>query len=122
MVPPVETGAWLDDLLERVSGARAQLAGLAGIDDATRGPAAHDLARALSAEMARVLADLAWESPAARASARAAGERFDSHVLAAGLLEASDASPGSVVELVARGLIRLSADVERLARSRSLPA
>jgi hypothetical protein len=116
----VETGQWLDDLLTRVSGARQGLSDLGGVDDATRGPMAHELAQSLSVDINGLLDGLAWESPAARAAARAAGERFDSHVLAAGLLEASHAAPASVVEVVARGLIRLTADVDRLARSRSL--
>lgn len=84
--------------------------------------AACDLGRRVSAEVAGLLDELGSDSPAAHAAARAAGERFDSHVLAATLLEASDASAASVFEIVGRGLQRLGTDLERLARSRRLPA
>jgi hypothetical protein len=104
--------------MTRVEPAREQLATLVG------GPSAHacELGRALSVDIARLLRDVDGSSPADRAAARAAGERFDSHVLAASLLEASHASSASVFELIARGLIRLSADLDRLARRRRLPA
>jgi hypothetical protein len=102
-------------VLARVDAGRRRLATLTG---ASAAQAACELGRTLSSDIAHVLDDLAAESPAARAAARAAGERFDSHVLAATLLEASHASPASVFELIGRGLIRLNADLERLARRR----
>jgi hypothetical protein len=104
--------------MARVERARVQLATLVG------GPSSHacELGRSLSVDIARLLDDVDVSSPADRAAARAAGERFDSHVLAASLLEASHASSASVFELIARGLIRLSADLDRLARRRRLPA
>jgi hypothetical protein len=114
----VATGESVGAVLARVEDARRSLAALVG------GPSAKacELGRVLSADMASLLDDLGAGSPAARAAARAAGQRFDSHVLAASLLEASHASSASVFELLGRGLIRLSADVERLARTRRLPA
>jgi hypothetical protein len=109
-------------LLDTVGATRRRLAAVsvAGTPRATQ--AACDLGRSLSMELAGLLEDIGAESPAAQATARAAGERFDSHVLAATMLEASDASPSSVFELVGRGLDRLTADLQRLARARRLPA
>jgi hypothetical protein len=105
-------------VLARVGNARRQLATLVG----GASTEACELGRVLSADIADLLDDLGTSSPAARAAARAAGERFDSHVLAASLLEASHASSASVFELIGRGLIRLNADLERLSRTRRLPA
>ena len=109
-------------MLTRVDEARRHLGALAAEPDSRRAGAACDLGRTVSDDISHLLDDLAAESPAARAAARAAGERFDSHVLAATLLEASDASVASVFELVGRGLVRLESDIERLARTRRLPA
>jgi hypothetical protein len=109
-------------VLTGVEEARRQLAALSAAGPARTASAVCELGRELSQEVAERLRHLATESPATYAAARAAGERFDSHVLAATLLEASHASPASVFEIVARGLIRLTADVERLARTRRLPA
>ncbi len=109
-------------LLGRVEVARERLGALSVVGASRSAQAACELGRAVSMDVAGLLCDLGTDSPAAHAAARAAGERFDSHVLAATLLEASDASAASVFELIGRGLIRLSADVERLARTRRLPA
>ena len=109
-------------LIDTVLATRRRLAAVSVTGTPRATQAACDLGRSLSMELADLLDDLAGESPAAQATARAAGERFDSHVLAATMLEASDASPVSVFELVARGLDRLNADLQRLARSRRLPA
>lgn len=108
-------------LLTRIELARRRLGTLA-VGTQGSADAACELGRVVSQDIAELLGDLGTDSPAAHAAARAAGERFDSHVLAATLLEASDASTASVFELVGRGLIRLTADVERLARTRRLPA
>jgi hypothetical protein len=109
-------------VLTRVAQARTRLGALAAAGPLRSAPAACDLGRTLSADIGQLLDHMDEESPAARASARAARERFDSHVLAATLLEASHASTASVFELVGRGLIRLTADMERLARTGRLPA
>lgn len=109
-------------VLTRVETARRELAALLAAGPARAAAEACDLGRQLSADMTGLLGDLATDSPASLAAARAAGERFDSHILAANLLEASHASAASVFEIIGRGLIRLSADVERLARTRRLPA
>jgi hypothetical protein len=109
-------------LLATVRTARQRLGALAGAGSPRASEAACELGRRVSHDVVGLLDDLGTDSPAAHAVARAAGERFDSHVLAATLLEASDASSASVFELVGRGLIRLSADLERLARSRRQPA
>jgi hypothetical protein len=109
-------------LLTRVEIARRRLGVLSVVGAPRSAASACDLGRAVSLDVAALLGDLGTDSPAAHAAARAAGERFDSHVLAATLLEASDASTASVFELIGRGLIRLTADVERLARTRRLPA
>jgi hypothetical protein len=114
-------GEGIDGLLMRVRVAGRQLSELSG-DSTGRGAAACDLGHAVAADLEPLLAALDDGSPAARAAARAAGERFASHVLAAGLLQASDASATSVLEILGRGLIRLTADLERLARTRRIPA
>ena len=118
MVPTVTSGEAVEEVLARVEAARQHLATLLG------GPStqACELGRTLSFDIANLLDELGAGSPAARAAARAAGERFESHVLAASLLEASHASSASIFELIGRGLIRLSADLERLAHRRRLPA
>jgi hypothetical protein len=105
-------------VLTRVEDARRHLATLVGRPSTQ----ACELGLGLSADIADLLEDLGAGAPPARAPARAAGERFDSHVLAASLLEASHASSASVFELIGRGLIRLGADLERVARTRRLPA
>lgn len=117
----MSTGEAADALVAHVEAARGRLGALATAK-ADRGSAACDFGRALGADIAGMVDDLELESPAARAAARAAAERFDSHVLAAMLLDVSDASPASVFELVGRGMIRLRADVDRLARVGRLPA
>lgn len=105
-------------VLFTVDEARRRLARLSVEGTVLTPVAACELGRSVSEEVGRLLADLGTESAAASAAARAAGERFDSHVLAASLLEASDASPASVFELIGRGLDRLGADLVRLARRR----
>jgi hypothetical protein len=117
----VSTGEAADTLVAHIEAARGRLGALATAR-VDRGSAACDFGRALGVDIAGLVDDLELESPAARAAARAAAERFGSHVLAATLLEASDASPASVFELVGRGMTRLSADVDRLARVGRLPA
>ena len=109
-------------LLNRVEVARQRLGALSVVGAPRSAQAACDLGRAVSLDVAELLGELGTDSPAAHAAARAAGERFDSHVLAATLLEASDASTASVFEIIGRGLIRLGTDVGRLARTRRLPA
>ena len=109
-------------VLARVESARHRLAALSAAGPARTASAACELGRELSGDLPGLLGDIATDSPASHAAAGAAGERFDSHVLAATLLEASHASAASVFEIVGRGLIRLTADIERLARTRRLPA
>ena len=109
-------------LVPVVEAARMRLASLAVEGGASAPQAACDLGRAVGIEIAEALADMKTSSPVAHAAARAAGERFDSHILAASLLEASDASTASIFDLVGRGLAALSDDLERLAEARRLPA
>ena len=118
----MEAGDAVAGVLVRVEAARHGLASLSAAGPTRSAPDACALGRELSDDLGDLLGHLTEESPAAQAAARAAGERFASHVLAATLLEASHASTASVFEIVGRGLIRLTADVERLARSRRLPA
>jgi hypothetical protein len=101
-------------LLDTLSSTRARLSALsvAGAPDAPASACA--LGGSVSRQLPRVTSALRDQPVTVRSTVLAAADRFESHVLAATLLEGSDASPASIIAIVQRGIDHLEAELAPL--------